>query len=289
MKKTLHKTLLITLILGTVATVNATETKTVATTTMATDITPEQSRQLLVDYFKKMHPDVKFEDLRFGSYNFSADKKSQWESIKEFPPYLDHIDEGEALYKKDLAIYSKCFGDDVTNIRVNFPYFNEETQKVVTLEFAINQCRINAGLEPYRWKRGDLAKVSAYLAYNSRGQTINVRIETEGARKAFENGKDFFLAPRGQFDLSCAECHTSNAGKKVRAQILSPVVGHTTHFPAYRAKWQDIGTLHRRYGGCNANIRAKPEKPQSVAYSNLEFFQAFMSNGLEIDGPDYRE
>ena len=57
----------------------------------------------------------------------------------------------------------------------------------------------------------------------------------------------------------------------------------------FRAKWQNLGTLHRRYGGCNKNMRVKPMKAQSETYRNLEFFQAYISNGLEINGPGYRE
>ena len=40
------------------------------------------------------------------------------------------------------------------------------------------------------------------------------------------------------------------------------------------------------------NMRWDPKTvggPQSVAFRNLEFFEAYLSNGLEIDGPDYRE
>jgi len=262
-------------------------TATAATATMATD--PEQSRQQLVDFFLSKSPNIKFEDYRFGAYNYSKDKMSQFESVMEFPPYLDHLDAGETLYNKDAAVYSKCFGDDVSKIRPKYPYFDEASQQVVTLEGSINACRTAAGLKPYKWKKGDMAKVSAYLASQSNGQKINVKIESEGAKKAFAEGQRLYVEPKGQLGLSCAKCHTYNAGRKARANTLSPNLGHTSHFPVYRAKWQDLGTLHRRYGGCHKNMRVKPFKAQSEEYRNLEFFQAYMSNGIEIDGPGYRE
>lgn len=262
-------------------------TATAATATMATD--PEQSRQQLVDFFLSKSPNIKFEDYRFGAYNYSQDKMSQFESVMEFPPYLDHLDAGETLYDKDAAVYSKCFGDDVSKIRPKYPYFDEASQQVVTLEGSINACRTAAGLKPYKWKKGDMAKVSAYLASQSNGQKINVKIESEGAKKAFAEGQRLYVEPKGQLGLSCAKCHTYNAGRKARANTLSPNLGHTSHFPVYRAKWQDLGTLHRRYGGCHKNMRVKPFKAQSEEYRNLEFFQAYMSNGIEIDGPGYRE
>ena len=87
-----------------------------------------------------------------------------------------------------------------------------------------------------------------------------------------------------------------SAGQQVRGNLLSPVMGHSTHFPVWRGKWarktggkDGFGTMHRRYGGCNKQVRAKPFKAQKKEYSNLEYFHASMSNGLKIDAPDYRE
>lgn len=276
----MKKTLLIALSLGvTVA----------ATSTLATAMDPEIDRQQLVDYFKAKNPKIAVDEYINGAYIYSADKMEQWEAAEEFPPYLDVIDAGEALYNKDKATYEKCFGTDVSAIRPKYPYFDEKTQQVVTLEGSINSCRTDAGLKPYKWKKGNIAKVSAYLAYNSRGQKINVKIDSDGARAAYEAGRNIYIKPSGQLNLSCAKCHTYNAGRKARSNLLSPILGHTTHFPVYRAKWNDLGTLHRRYTGCQKNMRAKPFKAQGKEYRNLEFFQAYISNGLEINGPGYRE
>ena len=260
-----------------------------AVSTSAYAVDPEMDRQQLVDFFKAKNPKLAPEEYINGAYIYDADKFAQWEAAEEFPPYLDAIDAGEAAWNNHKAVYEKCFGSDVSKIRVNYPYFDENTQQVVTLEGAINKCRTDAGLKALKWKKGELAQISAFLAYNARGQKINVKIESEGARKAYEDGRNFYLQPRGQLGLSCAKCHTYNAGRKARSNILSPNLGHTTHFPVFRAKWQELGTLHRRYGGCNKNMRAKPMKTQGETYRNLEFFQAYISNGLEINGPGYRE
>lgn len=276
----MKKSLLIALSLG--VTVSAASTSVYA-------VDPEMDRQQMVDFFKAKNPKIAPEEYVNGAYIYSADKMAQWEAAEEFPPYLDAIDAGEAAWNADKATYEKCFGSDLTNIRVNYPMFDDKAGKVVTLEAAINKCRTDAGKKALKWKKGKLAQISAYLAYNARGQKINVKIESEGARKAYEEGRQFYIQPRGQFGLSCAKCHTYNAGRKARANTLSPNLGHTTHFPVFRAKWQNLGTLHRRYGGCNKNMRAKPMKAQGTEYSNLEFFQAYVSNGLEINGPGYRE
>ena len=70
--------------------------------------------------------------------------------------------------------------------------------------------------------------------------------------------------------------------------MLSPWLGHPSHFPVYCSKG-NLGTLHRRYAGCNKQVRAKPFKAQSTEYANLEYFHTFMSNGLTINGPGARK
>jgi len=276
----MKKTLLIALSLG--VTVGAASTSALA-------VDPEVDRQQIVDFFKAKNPKLAPEEYVNGAYIYNADKFSQWEAAEEFPPYLDAIDAGEAAWNKDQATFEKCFGSDVSKIRVKYPLFDDAANKVVTLEGAINKCRTDAGLKPYKFKKGTMAQVSAFLAYSSRGQKIDVKIESEGARKAYNAGREIYIQARGQLGLSCAKCHTYNAGRKARSNTMSPALGHTTHFPVFRAKWQALGTLHRRYEGCNKNMRAKPFKVQGTEYSNLEFFQAYTSNGLEINGPGYRE
>ncbi|MBN2648068.1 MAG: sulfur oxidation c-type cytochrome SoxA [Thiotrichales bacterium] len=261
----------------------------IATSPAVLAVDPEKDRQNFVEFFKAKSPNIAFEDYKDGGYVYSADKRAQWEAVEEFPPYLDSIDAGQALYEKDKAVYEKCFGKDPSNVRQHYPYFDEKTKQVVTLEWAINLCRTEAGLEPFKYKKGDIANLSAYFGYQSRGEKVAVKIESDAAREAYNKGRDLFIKPVGQLGLSCAKCHAYNAGRYARADLLSPALGHTTHFPVFRAKWQELGTLHRRYGGCHQNMRAEPFKAQSEEYRNLEFFQAYTSNGLEINAPGYRQ
>jgi sulfur-oxidizing protein SoxA len=57
----------------------------------------------------------------------------------------------------------------------------------------------------------------------------------------------------------------------------------------YRSKWGTVGTLHRRFSGCNKQVRAKPFKAQGEEYRNLEYFLTAMSNGLNLNGPGSRK
>ncbi|WP_029407983.1 sulfur oxidation c-type cytochrome SoxA [Thiomicrorhabdus sp. Milos-T2] len=276
----MKKTLLIALSLG--VAVGAASTSALA-------VDPEMDRQQVLNFFTAKNPKIAHKEYINGAYIYDADKKAQWEAAEEFPPYLDDIDAGEAEWNKHQTIYEKCFGSDVSKVRVKYPYFDDAANKVVTLEGSINKCRTDAGLKAYKTGKGKLAQVSAYLGYNARGQIINVKIESEGARKAYEAGRAVFTQVRGQLGLSCAKCHAYNAGRKARSNIMSPFLGHPTHFPVYRAKSQSLHTLEGRYVGCMKNMRATPFKPQSAEFKNLEFFEAYVSNGLEINAPGYRE
>ena len=57
----------------------------------------------------------------------------------------------------------------------------------------------------------------------------------------------------------------------------------------YRSKWGEMGTLHRRFSGCNKQVRAKDFEAQGEEYRNLEFFLTAMSNGLPLNGPGARK
>ena len=76
---------------------------------------------------------------------------------------------------------------------------------------------------------------------------------------------------------------------RVRADRLSPSLGHPTHFPVYRSKLGGMITLQQRFKGCIRDVRAKPFELQSEEYRNLEYFLTYMSNGLEFNGPGARK
>ncbi len=241
-------------------------------------------------FFKNRFPDVEIEDYKNGVYAIDENARLQWEDIEEFPPYELEVDDGKVLYETPFAngkSYADCFGDGA--VRKQYPQFDDKRGEVVTLELAINECREANGEKPLKYKKGNIAKLSAYMAFQSRGQIVAARVSSEGAYNAYMGGKEFFYSKRGQMNLSCADCHMRATGYYLRADVPSPAIGHVTHFPVHRSKWGQLGTLHRRYGGCNQNIRAKAFKPQSEEYRNLEFFQTVMSNGLEFNGPGSRK
>ena len=265
----------------------------VCTAPVAVQAGPQQDLQEFRSYFAKRFPDTPFKDYVNGVYSIDQASREQWEAIEEFPPYELNIEKGKELFDTPFSngkTYASCFRNGGIGIKQDYPYFDSASGKVVTLEAAINECRTKNGEQPLKWEKGDIADISAYMAYTSRGNKINVVIPSdERAQQAYQRGKDHFYAKRGQLNLSCADCHQWNAGNRVRADLLSPALGQTSHFPVYRSKWGGLGTLHRRYVGCNKQVRFAPFKPQSEEYSDLELFHTYMSNGLVLNGPGARK
>jgi len=258
-----------------------------------TQASPEEDLKIFQAYFLERFPNVPMEEFANGVYAIDAASREQWESIEEFPPYEIAIEEGEELFNtpfKNGKTYANCFKNGGIGVKSDYPYFNKGTGRVHTLEFDVNQCREKNGEKPLKYKKGKLASILAYMAYTTRGQKINIKVpRDQRALDAYEKGKRFYYARRGQLNMSCAHCHIDNAGNKIRADLLSPSLGHLSHFPVYRSKWGGLGTVHRRFGGCNKQVRAKPFKAQSDEYRDLEYFLTYMSNGLPWNGPGVRK
>jgi sulfur-oxidizing protein SoxA len=253
---------------------------------------PEDDRQAFQKYYENRFPDTPVNDFQNGVYSILPSAREQWEAIEEFPPYEPLIDEGEEIYNREFAngkSLADCFGPEGA-VRNQYPQWDAERDMVVTMELAINECLEANGEEPLKYKKGAMTRVSAYMSYNSRGQEVNTVIPDDpGALAAYEDGKQQFYTKRGQLNFACADCHMHTAGNLYRADTTSPAFGHATSWPVYRSKWQEMGTLHRRFAGCHKNIRAKPYAAQSEEYRNLEYFVSYMSNGLEFNGPAARK
>ncbi len=255
--------------------------------------TPEADQKAFQAYYKKMFPDVPFEDFANGVYSIDPVARANWEAIEEFPPYEPAISEGEKVWNKPFANgkgFKDCFPDGPA-MEGKYPHWDKQRGMVVTLELAVQECLKANGEEQYKPFKGKLANLLAYIAFKSRGQIINVEIPKDDPKAiaAYESGKRFYLTKRGQLNFSCADCHLNNPSRAVRTEILSPALGHPTHWPVYRAKWGEMGTLTRRFKGCNEQVRAEGFDPLGEEYRNLEFFLTYMSNGLPLNGPGARK
>ena len=235
---------------------------------------PEQDRVKLLSLYKRQHPDIKFEQYADGALALDPDSLAQFRSIMEFPPFAGELEKGEKLWKAPLRsgkTYADCLPNGGRMIAGNYPLFDNTRSKVVTLEDVINDCRVANGEEAYA--PGDpktMGVLMTHVRALSDGMKMNIKVEGEGALKAFEEGKKTFYARAGQLNFSCASCHVDNVGNRMRAEVLSFAVGQATHWPVFRGGDQLV-TLQKRYADCHLYMRHVPDALGSERYNNLEY------------------
>ena len=263
---------------------------------------PQQDLKEFRDYFFKKFPGVQLQDYANGIYGIDKGRRQEWEAMEEFPNYEPGVEIGKELFEKHNV--GKCFKNGGIGIRQNYPWYNAKTGKVHTLEGDIMTCLkkngVDAKAEGIKLGGGKLAAISAYMGYTSRGKALNVVVPNDPQALAiYDRGKKHFYSKRGQLNMSCADCHVYYSGSMARGNLLSPALGHVSHFPVYRKAWEGkpggnpalngFGTIQKRYSGCNKQVRAKPFKVQSDEYTALEYFHSYMSNGIKVNAPGIRQ
>jgi sulfur-oxidizing protein SoxA len=243
-------------------------------------------------YFTEKFPKLKLEDFVNGPYAIDQDMRRQWQAIEQFPPYEFSLDMGKEMFSqpfKNGKRYADCFPNGGIGIRQNYPYFDDKDGKVITLELALNKCREANGEPPLSYEKEEMAALTAYMAFTSRGKPFDIKIPDDSrALEAYENGKRYFYTRRGQLNFSCASCHVQNPGERLRAEVLAPALGILNAMPIYRSEWGGMGTISRRFTTCNSQVRDVPLEPQADEYRDLEYFLSYVSNGLPISGPGAR-
>ncbi len=237
-------------------------------------------------------------DIRSG-YTYAAEETRAIQDDEFGNPGFIWVDYGEELWSDVDGAAGKscesCHGDasamkdgvsGMKGVATKYPVFSESMGKPINIEQQINNCRVNnMEADPYKWESKEMLSMTTYVKYQSHGMPVNVDIS--GAIAPFyEKGKNFYYKRRGQLDMACSNCHVDNAGNMIRANLLSQ--GMANGFPTYRLKWQKPGSLHRRFRGCNKQVRAKPYANGSDEYVNLEVFLTHRSNGLPIETPAVR-
>jgi L-cysteine S-thiosulfotransferase len=253
---------------------------------------PDADFKAFRDYFTKRFPAVPLDDFVNGPYAMDAELRKQWQAIDDFPPYDFAVDRGKDMFAtafKNGKTYGDCFPNKGIGIRQNYPYFDEKSGQVVTLELALNQCRQQNGEEPYSYLKDEMASLTAYMAFTSRGKRFDIKVPDDPrARAAYENGERYFYTRRGQLNFSCASCHVQAAGEHIRTEMLAPALGLLAAMPIYRSEWNGMGTISRRFVTCNSQVRDVPLEPQDEDYRDVEYFLTYMGNGLPVSGPGAR-
>jgi sulfur-oxidizing protein SoxA len=253
---------------------------------------PQADLKAFQKYFTDKFPKLKLKDFVNGPYSMDEGLYKQWKEKEEFPPYEFALAAGKEMFEKPFKngkTFADCFPNKGVGIRQDYPYFDKKQGKVVTLELAVNQCLENNGEKPFSYTKDEMASVTAYMAFTSRGKPFNIKIPNDPrALAAYENGKRYFYTRRGQLNFSCATCHVQTPGNRIRAEVLAPALGILNAMPIYRSAWGGMGTTSRRFTTCNSQVRGVPLTPQDDEYRDLEYYLSYVSNGLPISGPGAR-
>jgi sulfur-oxidizing protein SoxA len=232
------------------------------------------------------------EDRRSGYTFMTPETKEMQDDDFANPAYI-WLEEGETLWSKSDGKAGKSCSSchqkaekSMRGVAAHYPVYDEKLKKLKNVEQQINICRTERmEAKPYKWESAEMLAMSAYVSNQSRGMPKKVEIDGPAA-PFFEKGKAFYDERRGQLNMACKHCHEDNAGNMARANLLSQ--GQGNGFPLYRLKWQKVGSLHRRFRGCNKNIRATPYDYGSDEYVNLELYVGWRGRGLPIEAPAVR-
>ena len=208
-------------------------------------------------------------------------------------PGMLWVARGEKLWREPAGQENKsctsCHGDAKAGMRgvaPRYPALDAGTARLINLEGRIMQCREQRQqAAPLKYESEELLGLTAYVAYQSRGMPVNVTIDWQ-TRKHFEAGRDYYYRRVGQMNLSCANCHQDNWGKKLGPETISQ--GHGNAYPIYRLEWQTVGSLHRRFRSCQSGVRAEMLPHDAPEFLDLELYLAWRGSGLPIEAPGVR-
>ncbi len=256
------------------------------------DTTPGEDRRAFVQFFAERFPGVALEDYVYGAMIANPGAREQYEQIMEFPPFIGDIEKGKQLWERRFRngrSFADCFPNAGHNVVGHYPLFDRARRKVVTFEMALNDCLGSNGEPEMAYDaREPMGVLTAYARTLSDGMAMNIQIETPQARTAYEAGKALFFRRIGQLNAACAGCHLFNAGKTMRMEIISPALGHATHWPIFRGG-EELMTFQGRFRRCMEQMRAVPYGFASEEWNNLEYFLAYLSNGLPVKSSVFRK
>ena len=104
-------------------------------------------------------------------------------------------------------------------------------------------------------KKSDLEALTAYIVGQSRGHTVEIKLQHPAEKAAYETGKSLFFYRAGPHDFSCASCH-GQEGTRIRLQDLPKLTKNPgdgigfAAWPAYRVSNGQMWGMQQRLNDC---------------------------------------
>jgi sulfur-oxidizing protein SoxA len=208
-------------------------------------------------------------------------------------PGMLWVSGGEALWQRKAGRSDKscagCHGDAKASMRgvaARYPAFDTRTNGAIDLGQRINQCRVgHQQAEPLRAESEELLGIESYVALQSRGMLL-APPQDPRLKPALERGQHLFTQRIGQLNLSCAQCHDNNWGKRLGGSMIPQ--GHAGAYPIYRLEWQGMGSLRRRLRNCMSGVRAEVPAFNAQELVELELYLAARARGMKMEAPGVR-
>ena len=248
---------------------------------------PEAVRNEIASRLQIQLPGVAVADYALGGAALDAQLRAQIEENAAAGATI--VESGRRMWNakfRDGRTLAACFPNGGRRIAAHYPQYDARLKRVVTLEMAVNQCLKAHGEALYDPADAQtMGVVTAYLRSLSNGQKVAVRVPP-AAEDRFEQGRRLYFTRLGQRNYACASCHVQGAGRHFGDATLSPAVGQATHWPVIRDGAPV--TLQARMRECLELMGAAPFAAGSDELNHLEYFLAYLSNGLAIKANPWR-
>jgi sulfur-oxidizing protein SoxA len=230
---------------------------------------------------------------RHSGYDFMGRETRAMQDDNAANPGMLWVLDGESLWKRKAGAAGRscfdCHGDaraGMKGVAARYPAFDSARAGPVNLEQRINLCRTGRQqAPPLAYESRDLLSLTAYVGLQSRGLPIEIPND-ERMRPFLDAGRETFNRRQGQLNLSCAQCHDSNWGKRLAGNVIPQA--HPTGYPIYRLEWQGVGSLERRLRNCMFGTRAQSPAFGSEELVNLELFLMWRARGMNVETPAVR-
>jgi len=232
-------------------------------------------------------------DGRRSGFEFMSPSTQAMQRDDTLNPGMLWVKEGEQLWSRPIGTRQQscasCHGDaglSMPGVAARYPAFDTVQQRPIDLRQRIAACQRK--LQPdaqAHGERQDLLSLEAYVGLQSRGMPTAPPADAR-LRAPRERGRVMFHQRIGQLDLSCADCHDAQAGRRLGGSPIPQ--GHATGYPIYRLEWQGLGSLQRRVRACMSGVRAEPLGWDAPELVELELYLAWRGRGLPVETPAVR-
>ena len=225
-------------------------------------------------------------EARESGFALMAPETQAMQRDDDANPGMLWVEEGRALWEG--AGCAGCHGEvaGMRGVAARYPAFDAAGGGPIDLAGRIAQCQeARQHGRPFPRESGEALALSALVGLQSRGLPVSPPSDPRLA-PALARGEALYRERRGQLDLSCAQCHDDNAGRRLAGSPIPEA--HPTGYPLYRLEWQGMGSLQRRLRNCMTGVRSEPYAYGAPDYVAIELFLMRRAAGMPVETPAVR-